>query len=258
MANDTDFLSLYQELGVGPDSGLAALRQAYRRRVSQIHPDRRTTPHDSTRGLQRLNALYEAAVDFERRHGRLPGSTQTAPPRQAPPHVGRVPFIRSVKPASRGRTLYMRLFLIGIVVAVTLLYVYIDEVKEAAPDDSDTPSLGVGAANTHAAPRSRATVDLGMNADEVIGIEGEPISRSQSLWEYGPSWIGFECNVVTDWYSSPMRPLKVATQHPLPQAIEAAPRVHCIPSGSAARAESGPWAEASPEDGSGQLGPPRA
>ena len=128
---DTDFLSLYQELGVGPTA--ACLRSAgafYRRRVSQL-PSGPSRPRDRrTRDLQRLNALYAAAVDFERRHGRLPGSTQTAPPRQAPPHVGRVPFIRSVKPASRGRTLYMRLFLIGIVVAVTLLYVYIDEVKE--------------------------------------------------------------------------------------------------------------------------------
>jgi hypothetical protein len=258
MANDTDFLSLYQELGVSPDSGLAALRQAYRRRVSQIHPDRRTTPLDSTRGLQRLNALYEAAVDFERRHGRLPGSTQTAAPRHRPPHIGRVPFIRSVKPAPRGRTLYMRLFLLGIVVAITLLYVYIDEEKEAEPEDSDTPSLGVGAVNTHAAPRARATVDLGMDAREVLEIEGEPISRSQTLWEYGPSWIGFECNVVTDWYSSPMRPLKVATPHPVPQAAEAPARIHCIQSGSAARAESGPWAQASPAGGSDEHGPPHA
>ncbi len=76
MAGDTDFLLLYDELGLAPGvSDLNALKQAYRRRVSQLHPDRLGVANreDSDR-LQRLNRLYGAALAFEQRYGRLPAA----------------------------------------------------------------------------------------------------------------------------------------------------------------------------------------
>lgn len=78
MASDTDFLALYHELELNPGAcGLSELKQAYRRRVVQLHPDRRadeqSNPSDPDR-LQRLTALYGAAIAFERRYGRLPGA----------------------------------------------------------------------------------------------------------------------------------------------------------------------------------------
>ena len=40
MAVGTDFLLLYKELRIKPGCGLGEFRQAYRRRVGELHPDR--------------------------------------------------------------------------------------------------------------------------------------------------------------------------------------------------------------------------
>ena len=78
MADDTDFLTLYDELGLAPGvSDLDALKQAYRRRVAQLHPDRGGDDSDPAR-LQRLNRLYGAALAFEQRYGRLPAAPLAA------------------------------------------------------------------------------------------------------------------------------------------------------------------------------------
>lgn len=78
MADDTDFLTLYDELGLAPGvSDLDALKQAYRRRVAQLHPDRGGGDSDPER-LQRLNRLYGAALAFEQRYGRLPAAAVTS------------------------------------------------------------------------------------------------------------------------------------------------------------------------------------
>lgn len=79
MSGDTDFLMLYQELGLSPDRcSLDEFKRAYRRRVSSLHPDRRpagaTDDDDSPETMQRLTSLYGAAMAFERRFGRLPGA----------------------------------------------------------------------------------------------------------------------------------------------------------------------------------------
>ena len=81
MANEpTDFLRLYQELGLVPGASLEDLRRAYRRRVSELHPDRSgqsctaSLPGAAER-LQRITVLYGAATQFYRQHGRLPASS---------------------------------------------------------------------------------------------------------------------------------------------------------------------------------------
>ena len=76
MAGNTDFLMLYEELGLAPGvSDLDALKQAYRRRVAQLHPDRNSmVDEDDYARLQRLNSLYGAALAFEQRYGRLPAA----------------------------------------------------------------------------------------------------------------------------------------------------------------------------------------
>jgi len=85
VADETDFIDLYGKLRLEPSCSLAEFKQAYRRHVAAWHPDRRRGSRADALAaarLQRLTAQYSAAMDFHRRHGRLPGAV--APPRVAP------------------------------------------------------------------------------------------------------------------------------------------------------------------------------
>ena len=82
MADETDFIDLYGKLRLEPSCSLAEFKQAYRRHVAAWHPDRRRGSRADALAaarLQRLTAQYSAAMEFHRRHGRLPGAV--APPR---------------------------------------------------------------------------------------------------------------------------------------------------------------------------------
>src|SRR5438270_13206819 len=82
MGSETDFHKLYQELGLAPGCDMRVLTQAYRRRIQELHPDRRPTcdPAADER-LRTLIALYDAAHEFHRRYGRLPGTAGSPAPR---------------------------------------------------------------------------------------------------------------------------------------------------------------------------------
>jgi hypothetical protein len=82
VADETDFLDLYRKLRLEPSCTLAEFKQAYRRHVAAWHPDRRRGGRADALAaarLQRLTAQYSAAMEFHRRHGRLPGAV--SPPR---------------------------------------------------------------------------------------------------------------------------------------------------------------------------------
>ena len=119
MAHDTDFIDLYAELGVLPGCTPGEFKQAYRRRMAALHPDRRLDPIPDPCLLeraQRLTATYAAAVEFERRHGRLPGSVVRARPA---PSV-RVAVAASAPPPARRRSAWL-LLLLGTIVFAGLL-----------------------------------------------------------------------------------------------------------------------------------------
>ena len=207
MARDTDFLALYEELGVRPDCEPDDLRKAYRRRVGQLHPDRQLETPEGTLALQRLNALYDAAMTFQRNHGRLPGSTLRTPPRSMPIPPGIKPRPDVRRGSSRRRLVL--LFLAFILLAVAVLYFAADEISgDGAMQSLPLRTRDVAVAVPEIPSRQ---VTLGMPAEHVLVVQGEPVTRSESLWEYGPSWISFECGEVSDWYSSAMRPLKTAS-----------------------------------------------
>ena len=77
-----DFAVLYAELELDPGCSLDELRSAYRRRISELHPDRNggePADDDEQAVLGELTALYANAVRFQRQYGRLPGSVAAAP-----------------------------------------------------------------------------------------------------------------------------------------------------------------------------------
>lgn len=73
-----DLTLLYSELGLAPNCSLAELQLAYRRRISELQPNRQAEglqSPESTAALCDLIGLYTTASRFHRRYGRLPGAT---------------------------------------------------------------------------------------------------------------------------------------------------------------------------------------
>ncbi len=70
-----DLTLLYSELGLRPNCSLAELQLAYRRRISELQPNRNggTQTPESLAMLRDLIWLYTSATRFHRRYGRLPG-----------------------------------------------------------------------------------------------------------------------------------------------------------------------------------------
>ena len=71
-----DLTMLYSELGLKPNCSLAELQLAYRRRISELQPNRTggAQSPESTAVLRELIGLYTTANRFYRRYGRLPGA----------------------------------------------------------------------------------------------------------------------------------------------------------------------------------------
>ncbi|HET8898241.1 MAG TPA: DnaJ domain-containing protein [Rhodanobacteraceae bacterium] len=204
MAIDTDFAILYHILGLAPGCGVDELRRAYRRTVRTLHPDR---THGHLDELERLNALYVAALDFHRRHQRLPGALPAGLPRHAdrytPAHTVTAAFSPPINDGPTGTHLSLIALLLGALFAALTWGLAIEQ----GPAATTTPSAATAAPATLAA----ASLQLapGMNGDLVRRIEGLPIRAKADHWDYGPSWVAFHCDAVSGWYSSPLRPLHV-------------------------------------------------
>jgi hypothetical protein len=71
-----DLTLLYSELGLRPNCSLAELQLAYRRRISELQPNRNggVQSPESLAVLRDLIWLYTSATRFHRRYGRLPGA----------------------------------------------------------------------------------------------------------------------------------------------------------------------------------------
>lgn len=227
MAGDTDFIALYQELQLKAGCTLDEFKHAYRKRVAELHPDREGSHARSPQELQRLNGLYTAAMEFQRRYGRLPGAAQLGTTSGSPgpmPAPSRQPASVDVPVReSRGGS---HIVLIIVVLAVIGLWI------GASFSPAENPAISVGNhpvdSVPHAGPATPIVgiVDLGVSAQQVRDILGEPVSGWEQRWEYGPSWVAFRCGVVIDWYSSTLRPLKVASERP-PATTKWSPPRNC-------------------------------
>jgi hypothetical protein len=211
LANETDFLDLYRKLGLSPGCDLAEFKRAYRRHVSQLHPDREGGDAGQ---LQASIAQYGAAIDFHRRHGRLPGAaaqgrvapaSAPSPPRH-PPSSEMADEPAPVR--SRSKLLFVCIIAVLGILAWSLMP---SSSPENAPAQAATDN---GANPAEAASANVASLSLGMSPAEVRAIEGDPLIVHRDRWDYGPSWIQFENDQVIDWYSSPLHSLRTATSRP--------------------------------------------
>lgn len=229
MSDDTDFVALYDELGLDAECSMASFKHAYRRRIAKLHPDHSGAPSDISR-IQRLNRLYAAALEFYRLHGRLPGAARPveaiqATPMRRPDHSRNAHYQRSERivdisdsassastsdPASTATPMAgfprRRRYLLMLALLALLLYwlgaqrTSVPTLDPEGPGDAVQPGL--------LAPAGKQ-VAVGMEAEQVRRILGIPSTEHEQRWEYGPSWVEFRCGKVTGWYSSPIHPLQV-------------------------------------------------
>lgn len=229
MTDQTDFMGLYRDLGIGADCSLDTFRLAYRRRVAELHPDRAGSGHEET--LKVLNLRYEAVLDFHRLHGRLPGAAPE-PAARPPRHTAAAtPTGAAGNSSDQGTAALPRsTVLLGLALALALVWWLSPGI------DAPTPSPGTGTIGLvmPADDATSQTLQVGMTPSSAITLLGQPISwdKDNTLWLYGPSWVRFHCSRVVDWYSSPLQPLKVATPRPQSSELTRRTRIterHCPP-----------------------------
>ena len=190
-------------LGLRPGAGVDDLKSAWRRAVSDLHPDRRGDAGSPE--LAAVNAAFQRLQAFHRRFGRLPG------------HIDPVGVSAPVAAkAARSRRHRWAVAITAMVVAIFVIWPQLEPPPASTPEpDDDTTSGTAFRAVDHASPASlgqRAErIDFGTPAADVERLAGPPLFRSAERWEYGPSEVRFRNGLVSGWHSSPLRPLPVAS-----------------------------------------------
>lgn len=201
VSDETAFFALYEELGLNAGCSLEDLKHAYRRLASQLHPDRVGAGTDVQR-LQRLNVLYDNALEFHQIHGRLPGARPLPLRPRAPMDLD------AVGPVSIESTRRRRWPLAAACLLALVLYWLGLGMRHG-----DTPTLDPAGPGDRVAPGlfqpQAPNLALGMEATLARSVLGKADEESATRWDYGPSWVEFQCGRVVGWYSSPLRPLRV-------------------------------------------------
>lgn len=193
MSAPPPLLADLQRLGLPPGASPEQLKTAWRRAVSQWHPDRRGQPTDHA--LTEVNAAFQRLREFHRQNGRLPNHADLRATRAMP----------SPAPLRRAR---WALGASTLVVGLIVFWPFAEKPPALAPPVALTAAPEVDDAPIGRRPERLVT---GMTADDVERLVGAPVFRSLERWEYGPSEIRFHRGRVSGWHSSPLRPLPVAT-----------------------------------------------
>ncbi len=209
VSDETAFFALYEELGLDIGCSLEDFKHAYRRLASQLHPDRVGTGSDVQR-LQRLNVLYGNALEFHQTHGRLPGFRPPPRPVSPQPPVIVAQEVMDPTPVKpwRGR----RWLLAAACLLFLLLYWLGLGMQEGAPPTLDPAGPGDRVDPGLFQPQA-PDLALGMDATLARRVLGHADYEGATRWDYGPSWVEFQCGKVVGWYSSPLRPLRVGSDN---------------------------------------------
>lgn len=221
MTDQTDFIVLYRELGIEPDCSMDGLRLAYRRRVADLHPDRGGESGEDA--LKSLNQRYAAALEFHRHYGRLPGAPSAPAQRRHDPVVPSRRMESAIEPGSEpGTRGPPRVVVYGIVLVAALLVWWLPRTNVPLPEFLES----VVENKRRTALPAAISLRQGMPTRDVVALLGDPDNRELggTHWQYGPSWVRFECAEVIDWYSSPLRPLKASRSRPPGTAAASAGR----------------------------------
>ena len=120
-----DLTLLYSELGLKPDCSLAELQLAYRRRISELQPNRMSGGSQSPESsvvLRDLIGLYTTASRFHRRYGRLPGAAPQRSAMRGSPYVAiRRTYTDYSQPQSGNRQLPPPKIALGLAVMFLIL-----------------------------------------------------------------------------------------------------------------------------------------
>lgn len=204
---DKDFSRLYALLGLQPDCTLEAFKHSYRRRVAELHPDRQpqnATDSDPDMSLSELTVLYDQALQFHKRHGRLPGAppaNRTSSAKAA--HLSARQTTMGDGTEARGRYRSNGL-LLAVLLAVGAYLVF-----DSMPEKQPTPTTSLPSEPVPAEPDPMPRqLEIGMDMDAVMTLQGRPTHMREKVWEYGPSWIRFEDGRAVEWYSSPLYRLR--------------------------------------------------
>src|SRR5690606_31751490 len=229
MNAQVDFLTLYRELGIDPECSPEAFKHAYRRRVSELHPDRTGSGVAGEEALKSLNLGYAAALDFYHVHGRFPGAPAVAhnprrPTPVPPPQPAPAPVQEYADPAAAELSTSRRQRRWLSAVLVLLVVLALASQLSGQDGDADTPPADSAPMRPRAmqaparmpTPEQTGSLGIGMWADDVLAALGAPTDTSEGgrFWHYGPSWIRLSCREVVDWYSSPLKPLGLSSMHP--------------------------------------------
>lgn len=214
---EPDFDALYRELGMPEGGTLEALKQRYRRRVAQWHPDRDLGAVQGQERLKALNLRYSALLEYHRQHGHLPPAPRASPPpaRGSVGHGsvghgsdghgsdGRVPEAHPRDAATSHPRRPIAWLLVALAAGGTWLLWPRGEAPAPSASELTQSAPAWSAAGEQAPDRE---LRRGLDQRAVLRLLGEPIMRDPrtGLWSYGPSWVRFECGRVAGWYSSPL------------------------------------------------------
>lgn len=236
MDGGTDFIAFYRELGIAPECTPEELKRAYRRRVSGLHPDRVGDRGGGEEALKALNLGYAAALEFHRTHGRFPGAASTRPAPPASRSMIREPYRNPADDAGDDATRrHPRWLLLALVLLLVVLVASQMMDSDATSDAGDgTAPAAFATAAAHGAERTAplASLQVGMLPGEVLALVGAPLETHDDgrHWLYGPSWVRVVCGQLTDWYSSPLKPLAGSRTRPGLADVrdDYRPKAHCV------------------------------